>query len=151
MNARIHCLAAASLVLLLSAPGARAGEGVCDHCGCSAGVHKVCVPKKIEKEITKVCWSYKCEDVCIPGPSKKCDVKCGEDECGCWSFNVWEPTCARVKSHRVPVKTEVKRKVPAVEWVVEYRCTSCCNSDSVEAKSPGPQIQPPGPRPNAGQ
>ena len=131
MNALRSCLVAAALSLTFCL-AAQAGDGVCDHCGCSSCVRKVCVPKKTEKEVVKVCWDFKCEDVCIPGRSKKCGVECREDECGCWSFNVWEPTCARVKTRRVPVKTEVKRKVPAVEWVVEYRCANCCGADSAD-------------------
>lgn len=99
----------------------------CDRCGCSAVCQSVCVPKKIEREITKVCWDYKCEEVCIPGRSQCCETRCAEDQCGCWSYVVGEPTCARVKTRRVPVRTEVKRKVPGVEWVVEHRCGACCH------------------------
>jgi hypothetical protein len=115
---------------------AYAADAVCDHCGCRACVHKVCVPKMTEKEIVKVCWDYKCEDVCIPGPSTKCGVKCGKDECGCWSHEIWKPTCARIKTRRVPVKTEVRRKVPAVEWVVEYRCAACCHANCATGERP---------------
>jgi len=137
MNAlRLGLLAAA--LCLMPPVVAHADDGVCDHCGCSSCVRKVCVPKMIEKETVKVCWDYKCEDVCIPGRSKKCGVECREDACGCWSFNVWQPTCARVKTRRVPVKTEVKRKVPAVEWVVEYRCANCCGAGCTDAKGVAP-------------
>jgi len=98
----------------------------CDRCGCSAACRSVCVPKMIEKEVVKVCWDYKCEEVCIPGRSCFCETRCAEDKCGCWTYDVAQPTCARVKTRRVPVRTEVKRKVPAVEWVVEHRCGACC-------------------------
>jgi hypothetical protein len=145
MNTLKPCLMAAALICS-STPGVLAGDGVCDRCGCSACLHRVCVPKRIEKEIIKVCWDYKCEEICIPGRSRKCGVECRQDECGCWSFDVWEPTCARVKSRRVPVKTEVKRKVPAIEWVVEYRCARCSEADGVDAHTPGKKPQPPDPR-----
>ncbi len=137
---------AAVALTVASAAAALAGDGVCDRCGCSACVRKVCVPKRIEKEVIKVCWDFKCEDVCIPGRSRKCGVEYREDACGCWSFDVWEPTCARVKTRRVPVKTEVKRKVPAIEWVVEKRCAACCDAADLDTKTPGPMSQSPAPR-----
>ncbi|MBX7166341.1 MAG: hypothetical protein K1X74_08315 [Pirellulales bacterium] len=103
-----------------------AGEPDCGQCGCcGCELCRVCVPKRTEKEVTKVCWDVKCEDVCIPGCSKKVCEVCGEDECGCYKQKIWEPTCARIKTRKVPVKTEVKRKVPMIEWVVEYRCHHC--------------------------
>ena len=100
-------------------------DGRCDICGSCACVRKVCVPKPKDREIKKVCWSYKCEDFCIPGPSEYCGKKCGKDECGCWSYDVWKPTCAEVRTKKVPVRTEVKRKVPGVEWKPEERCAAC--------------------------
>lgn len=106
-------------------PTADSNDGKCDLCGSCACVRKVCVPKPKEREIKKVCWSYKCEDFCIPGPSQYCGKKYGKDECGCWSHEVWKPTCAEIRTKKVPVKTEVKRKVPGVEWKPEERCASC--------------------------
>jgi hypothetical protein len=134
-------LAAAMLAMISHA--SRAAEAACDYCGCSTCVKRVCVPKMIEKEIIKVCWDYKCEDVCIPGPSTKCGVKCNEDECGCWSFEIWKPNCARVKTRHIPVKTVVKRKVPAVEWVVEHRCQACCHRCDQESSAAPPAAVPP--------
>jgi len=100
-------------------------DGRCDHCdGCSC-VRRVCVAKQIEKTVIKVCWSYKCEDFCIPGPSIYCGEKCQHDECGHWTHSLWKPTCAEVRTKRVPVKNEVKRKVPSVEWKLEERCKGC--------------------------
>jgi hypothetical protein len=78
-----------------------------------------------EKEVTKVCWDYRCERVCIPGPSIFCGTRCQRDDCGCWACWLWKPTCAEVITRRVPVKKEVQRKVPAVEWKVEERCCQC--------------------------
>ena len=88
-------------------------------------MRRVCVAKQTEKDITKVCWSYRCEDFCIPGPSIYCGEKCLHDACGCWTHSIWKPTCAEVRTKRVPVKTTVKRKVPGVEWKVEERCQQC--------------------------
>jgi hypothetical protein len=100
-------------------------DGRCDQCGSCEGVRKVCVPKMIEKEIKKVCWDAKCEDFCIPGPSVWCGKACNKDDCGCWTHDLWKPTCAEVKTRVVPVRRETKRKVPAVEWKVEERCACC--------------------------
>ena len=100
-------------------------DGRCDRCDGCVCVHRVCVAKRTEKEIIKVCWSYKCEDFCIPGPSISCGEKCQHDTCGCWTHSLWKPTCAEVRTKRVPVKNVVKRKVPGVEWKVEERCKAC--------------------------
>jgi hypothetical protein len=100
-------------------------DGRCDRCDGCVCVHRVCVAKRTEKEIIKVCWSYKCEDFCIPGPSIYCGEKCLHDTCGCWTHSIWKPTCAEVRTKRVPVKNVVKRKVPGVEWKVEERCKEC--------------------------
>ena len=100
-------------------------DGRCDRCDGCVCVHRVCVAKRTEKEIVKVCWSYKCEDFCIPGPSIYCGEKCLHDTCGCWTHSLWKPTCAEVRTKRVPVKNVVKRKVPGVEWKVEERCKEC--------------------------
>jgi hypothetical protein len=129
---------------------AEAADRICDHCGCNACCYKVCVPKRIEKEITKICWDYKCEDICIPGRSTCCDVVCKEDKCGCWSYRIWDPTCGRIKTRKVPVKVEVKRKVPAIEWVVENRCAGCCHSGggaaaAIPPAAPATSDPPPAP------
>lgn len=100
-------------------------DGKCDICGSCECVRKICVPKPKDRDIKKVCWSSKCEDFCVPGPSEYCGKKCEKDECGCWSYEVWKPTCAEIRTKKVPVKTEVKRKVPGFEWTPEERCSAC--------------------------
>lgn len=135
-----------ALALFLSWSCLHAGEGSrCDLCGCGNGLHRVCVPKRIEKEVTKICWDVKCEDICIPGRSTACGTTYQQDACGCWSFIHWEPHCAKVKTRRTAVKTEVKRKVPAVQWVVEYRCDACRRlaGQAAPAAQPGPDAAPP--------
>jgi len=119
-----------------------AGDHCCDHCGCNACVRRVCVPTIVEKEITKVCWDVKCEDICVPGPSKKICTKCQSDECGCYKFDIWQPTCAKVKTRHVPVKTEVKRKVPRIEWKIEYRCEGCCQACNQVPVAPPAETTP---------
>ena len=100
-------------------------DGICDVCGRCDCVRKVCMPTMTEKTITKVCWGYTCEEFCIPGPSVCCGKQCQHDECGSWWHFLWKPTCAEVRTKHVPVKHEVKRKVPKVEWKIEERCAAC--------------------------
>jgi hypothetical protein len=113
-------------------------DGRCDQCGGCEGVRKVCVPKMTEKEIKKVCWDAKCEDFCIPGPSVWCGKACKKDDCGCWTHELWKPTCGEVKTRVVPVRKETKRKVPAVEWKVEERCACCRRKPCDIAAKPAP-------------
>ena len=100
-------------------------DGRCDGCGGCEGVRKVCVPKPVEREIKKVCWDAKCEEFCVPGPSEYCGRKQGRDECGCWWYDIWKPSCAEVRTRQVPVKRVTTRKVPGVEWKLEERCAAC--------------------------
>lgn len=134
---RLRWPAAIALVLplLLAAasmaeekPAAPRHDGHCDACGSCDCVRKVCVPTMTEKTITKVCWGYTCEEFCIPGPSICCGKQCQHDECGSWWHFLWKPTCAEIRTRHVPVKHEVKRKVPKVEWKVEERCAACRTS-----------------------
>jgi len=113
-----------------------AADGRCDVCGGCVRVRTVCVPKPKEREIKKVHWSSRCEDFCIPGPSEYCGRKCGTDECGCRWHELWKPTCAGIRTKQVPVKTEVKRTVPGVEWIPEERCSACRGKCRPEPSSP---------------
>jgi len=121
-------------------------DGRCDRCGGCDRVRTMCVKKMTEKEITKVCWDYRSEQICIPGPSIFCGTRQHHDDCGCWTCRIWKPTCAEVITRRVPVKKEVQRKVPAVEWSLEERCCRCWH-DRTPTPRPGPERQaaePPG-------
>ena len=136
---RIHALPVAALtglgwiavvLAVASAADAPARDGLCDRCGGSESVRTVCVKILMEKEVTKVCWGYRCEEVCIPGPSIFCGARHHRDDCGCWTCWLWKPTCAEVITRHVPVKKEVRRKMPAVEWKVEERCCACRHATS---------------------
>lgn len=93
----------------------------CNCCGCQSACSKVCRPVPGTKKVTKVEYSVKCEDFCVPGPSARTTV-C--DECGHKKI-VYTPTCAEVRTRKKLVKTETVRKVPTTEWVVENLCASC--------------------------
>jgi len=111
-------------------------DGRCDLCGACKCVRKVCVSKMTTKEIRKVCWDARSEDFCVPGRSIWCGKICRQDDCGCWTHDLWKPTCAEVRTRVVPVRKETKRTVPAVEWKVEERC-ACCRQrphDAVAAR-----------------
>jgi len=119
------CLAAAGPAPTADDEKAAQPDGRCDRCGSCEGVRRVCLPVPVEREETKVCWTYRREEVCIPGPSQYCGKTCEHDACGCWWKEIWKPTCARVIPKHVPVKREVTRKVPGVEWQVRERCCRC--------------------------
>lgn len=121
-------------------------DGRCDRCGGCEQVRRMCVKARIEKEMTKVCWGYRCEQVCIPGPSVFRGTEHHRDDCGCWTCWLWKPTCAEVITRRVPVKQEVRRKVPSVRWSVEERCCHCRHESKdrpggrVSSRSPEPLV-----------
>jgi len=100
-------------------------DGYCDRCGSCQCIRRVPVSKPVMKKKTKVCWDTKCEDVILPGPSCLCGKRHGRDDCGCFWYQLWKPTWAKVITKTVPVKREVTREVPGFEWTVEERCCHC--------------------------
>lgn len=114
----------AALTLPL-APRLVQSGGCCAHCGCSAHLCKMCRVVPETKEKIEICWDVKCEDFCVPGPSKKCGVVEECDECGSWCRTIWQPGCAHVRTKKAPVKKEVKRKVQTFKWEVVTVCDHC--------------------------
>lgn len=100
-------------------------DGRCDSCGGDRFVCTVCVPHRTEKKVKKICWGVTCEPLCVPGRSVFCGWKCERDECGSWTYPVWQPTCAEIVERRIPEKREVTRVIPTWEWKVEERCAAC--------------------------
>lgn len=118
-----------------------AGEH-CAHCGCCSHLRKVCRVVPETKEVVEVCWDVKCEDFCVPGPSKLCGV-CREcDDCGSWRRFIWKPGCAEVRTRKVPVKREVKRQVQTFRWEVVTVCDACCRrcADSLRELTPDQRL-----------
>jgi hypothetical protein len=113
--------------MMIGAIPAAAGEH-CARCGACRNLKKVCRAVPEVEEIEQICWSVKCEDFCVPGPSKRCGIVHECDQCGPWCRTIWQPTCACVRTRKVPVKTVVKRKIPKVKWVVETVCADCCHA-----------------------
>ena len=126
-------------------------RGCCAHCGQAADCCKVCRLVSKEKELKVTCWASECKPFCVPCPScKGCKnvecVDCSRD-CNCsmkkFVWFDWCPGDARVRTKKVLLKKEVKKKVPAYEWVIEDLCASCssnCNSEAVPAGTDVPPV-----------
>lgn len=139
---RLHfvVLSIFSIALVLgAAPTANSAVAgpLCCRCGCPDNCCKVCRPVPDTKEVKKVCWDVKCEDICIPGRSCCCGEVCKQDECGCWTYKIWKPNCGHVKTRKVLVKKEVTRKVPSTKWVVEDVCQHCRTPEDCDLPADG--------------
>lgn len=112
----------------------------CDHCGqvcpCQKTCRLVCETKKVE--IT--CWGCKCEDFCVPGPSKPgckhCEWVCEECHAGCdpdaihtqakkFVWTEWIPGCATMHTRKKLMKKTITKTIPSYKWVVENLCPHC--------------------------
>lgn len=100
-------------------------SGQCSHCGCSCECQKVCRLICETKEVKKTCYTCKCEDFCVPGPSQKCATTCGCGKCKECREAACVPTVAYIKTKKIPVKHEEIIKKPSYRWVVEYVCPKC--------------------------
>src|SRR5262245_10545834 len=69
----------------------------CQHCGCSCECVKVCRMICDMKEVKKTCYTCKCEDFCVPGPSKRCDDTCC-GHCPDCRDSCWVPTAAHIRT-----------------------------------------------------
>jgi hypothetical protein len=118
-----------------------AGDFPCAHCGCGGPCRKVCRLVSEEKTVSIPCWGCKCEDVCLPGPSKPgcehCELVCGTcEECGGsavrskpqpFVWNDWIPGSAKVHTKKKLMKKNVTKKVPSYKWIVEDLCEKCAD------------------------
>jgi hypothetical protein len=151
----------------LSALGLVAATAQAGDCGCAAAADccqscdpccNQCCGKRCELQIGKkkvkvTCFDCECEDICLPGPSRKLCThrenvcsECGSD-CGCscsrhgkadFVWSEWCPTkCAKVTNIKKLVKREVEKEVPDYKWVVVDCCAEACAeaTDKVEAGS----------------
>ncbi|MBP90801.1 MAG: hypothetical protein CMJ64_29505 [Planctomycetaceae bacterium] len=131
----------ASIVLCaVLSTAAWAGGGRCHHCGGKAG-DLVCQLVKTTKTIEKTCYDCTHEDICVPGPSKKCQkhVDSVNGKCNLLckiTWTEWIPGCAKLYTRNKLTKYIVKKEVPSYEWVV----TKCC--DGCKGKVQGADIEP---------
>ncbi len=141
MKSAVACLAVAIAGLLANV----AAAGSCHDCGCHCDCCKVCRCVPEVKKVPKITYDCKCEDFCIPGPSKCCGFKtvCPDDCCGCKLFNhahrepVFAPGCAKVHTKHILVKKEEMKEVCSWKWeVVDLcpHCKQCCKHHHADAQ-----------------
>lgn len=168
---RQFCVILSVMLLGSYASPALAGDCGCAGaagCACSDPCHGCaaasCCGKRCElqigtKKVKVTCYDCECEDVCLPGPSrKKCTHRenvcneCGECDCCCghakgphFVWSEWCPNpCAKVTNVKRLVKREVEKEVPDYKWVV----VDCCAGAAGEVKaSDGGDMPPPPPVP----
>ena len=135
-----------SLLLSLARSALLAGPtfaGECRRCG---GCEKVCKLVCTTRTIEKTCYGCECEDVCIPGPSKKCQEHCEPvgrcDLLCCLRWIEWSPRCAKPTHRKYLTKYIVTREVPSYQWGVVCACqaggqggSQCCKSAPPDANA----------------
>ncbi|HEY5311157.1 MAG TPA: hypothetical protein VIK18_01515 [Pirellulales bacterium] len=120
--------------------------GCCDQCGC--GVKKVCRLKCDMKTVTKYEYRGKCEDFCLPGPSKCCGWKwvCDcQSLCGRHKEHLWQPSCGKMCTRKLLVKIPVSKQVPSYTCEVVSICGRCgCArvDEAATAEARAKQIMP---------
>ena len=135
------------------------GELCCALCGCNDSCQKVCRLVCEEKRVDVICWGMKCEDFCVPGPSKpcckECDVVC--DDCGKktkegdpvatpkrFIWRDWIPsTHTAIFTKKKLMQRIDTKKVPSYKWVVEDLCAKCESKAKLALVEPGAQIPAP--------
>lgn len=122
------------------------GNCNCAQCGCCC--QKVCRLKCEMKPVTTIQYCCKCEDFCLPGPSKCCGWKWVSD---CNSFlgkhkeHIWKPTCGRVCKRKVLVQVPVTKQVPVYTCEVVNLCGNCGHAkldEAATAEARAKQIMP---------
>jgi hypothetical protein len=134
------------------------GGECCARCGCHDSCQKVCRLVCEEKKVDVICWGMKCEDFCVPGPSKpcckQCDVVC--DDCGKnhkegdpvatphrFIWRDWIPSAhANIYTKKKLMQRIDTKKVPSYKWVVEDLCKKCESKTESASVEPGAQIPP---------
>ncbi len=143
---------ALSIFVLVAWAGQAQAGGCCPGCGCRK-LKKVCVPVCETKKETTYEYSCKCEDFCVPGPSKVVG-HCVKKDCrGCeHCCPVRQPTCARVQTRVLLQKTPVVTEKPHVHWVVKTVCCGCgrtCGSCAAEGGPCADEVTGDAPSPNS--
>lgn len=111
----------------------------CDTCQCSEEkieCVKICKLICETKIVERVCWKSQFEDICLPGPSKKCGEGCKE-ACNCKEgsdgsgkkvrYGIWQAqNCeSETRTRKRLMKKIEKIEIPTYRWVVETRCKNC--------------------------
>jgi hypothetical protein len=116
------------------------GALACDHCGQAAACQKVCRLVCETKKVEITCWGCKCEDFCVPGPSKPgckhCETICQDCDQGCdpngvhvlpqkFAWTEWIPGYATIRTRKKLMKKTITKTIPSYKWVVEDLCPHC--------------------------
>lgn len=155
-------LSCSTLVALFIATLAFAGEARCDRCGCSISCERTCRLVCEDRKVSKICWGYKCEEFCAPGPSTQgcehCEMACedcqkkeSKEEAPSakpqkFVWREWHPAkCAKVFTRAKLMKKTETKTVPGYKWVVEDLCPACQATCEVVAKPIADAVIPPMP------
>lgn len=129
----------------------------CDHCGCSAPCQKVCRLVTEKKKVEIICWGCKCEDFCLPGPSKRgcknCDWVCeycddadSKDICVQPKKFVWYDwipgCCAKVHTKKKLMQRKEIKEIASFKWKVETLCSQCCAAAESSPVPVGTELPP---------
>jgi hypothetical protein len=135
------------------------GELCCALCGCKDSCQKVCRLVCEDKKVDVICWGVKCEDFCVPGPSKPCCKQCDMicDDCNKkpkegdpiatpkrFVWREWIPSsCANIFTKKKLMQRIDTKKVPSYKWVVEDLCAKCESKTKSASVEPGVNIPAP--------
>jgi hypothetical protein len=122
-------LALGAMLIQVQSNRIQANNYCCSSCGCCQQPRKVCRLKCEMKPVTTFEYGCECEDVCMPGPSKRCG-SCWVPDCsawcGCRKEIKWQPTCScHIRKRVYLTKVPVTKDVPVYTCVVECVCTGC--------------------------
>ena len=134
-----------------------AGDGGSAPCGRAAACQTNCRLVPEGKRVDVVCWGCKCEDFCVPGPSKPgcrhCDAVC--ESCmasgdstlplaGTKSFvwTEWLPSSARVYTKKKLLKRTVSANIPSYKWKVEQSSSPAEGECRSASMPPGTDVLP---------
>lgn len=154
MTTRIGIAFLATFLLLDLVQSAFSDDGCCIRCGRTSCCDVVCVLKRKMKEVEVKCWGCKCEEFCVPGPSKlkckHCETVCAErggcQDGGCTAgrqpqakpkkfvWFEWCPGCAKVHTRKRLMLKVVKKQVPIYTWEVRRvcrHCAGCCEGAEI--------------------
>ena len=114
----------------------------CPSCGCS-NIKKVCRLVPDVKKTTTFCYDCKCEDFCIPGPSKCCGWKCVPNNCPCTGShkepNEGKPCyCGHVRTRKVLIKIPVTKETKVWTCKVDARAAVAAVRNSTPRPRPKP-------------
>lgn len=111
---------------------------------------KVCKLVCDTTTLVAVGYGCECQEICIPGPSRRgckhCETRCCCDNeiegCRpkiefCW-YDWFACGCAQPRTIRVLTKYQAEKEVPSYHWEVVDGCNSCCPGECDCVYKPAP-------------